>query len=103
MDAKRATDGWCFAIINGRLAEIWWRKKRNGEREMAAHGYVERKSLCRGHQLSALRWFCGKNIWVSSFNQQPRSKLRGNLLDYILSLLSEKKMLSGRILSCLRR
>jgi len=37
------TDGWCFALVNGRLAEIWWRKKKNGEREVVAHGYVQRK------------------------------------------------------------
>jgi len=47
------TDGWCFALVNGRLAEIWWRKKKSGEREVVAHGYVERKKNLLSNPLFA--------------------------------------------------
>ena len=36
--------GWVFALINGRLAEIWFEKGK-GTAGIFAHGYVDRKSF----------------------------------------------------------
>ncbi|MBI2635432.1 MAG: hypothetical protein HYW79_02710 [Parcubacteria group bacterium] len=33
---------WCFAIVNNRLAEIYFKEKKNGRREIWAHCYVEK-------------------------------------------------------------
>ena len=34
-------DGWCFATVNGRLAEIFWRKRGKSKREIVAHAYLK--------------------------------------------------------------
>jgi len=34
--------GWCFAIVNNRLAEIYFERVRNHEPEIWAHCYVKR-------------------------------------------------------------
>jgi len=39
-------DGWCFAIVNGRLAEIYFRKKCG----IYAHCYVKRAEFNKGEQ-----------------------------------------------------
>lgn len=35
--------GWCFAIVNNRLAEIYFDKKKNGKPKIWAHCYVKRE------------------------------------------------------------
>ena len=35
--------GWCFAIINGRLAEIFFEPKKKGEPKILGHAYVKRE------------------------------------------------------------
>ncbi len=37
-------DGWNFAIVNGRLAEIYF-ERRGGKLRIQAHCYVERKDF----------------------------------------------------------
>ena len=49
------TDGWCFAIVNGRLAEIWWQKKKSGDPKVVAHGYVERKWFKTKQELAMIK------------------------------------------------
>ncbi len=39
-------DGWCFAIVNGRLAEIYFKKKYG----IYAHGYIGRKEFDKREQ-----------------------------------------------------
>ena len=35
--------GWCFALVNGRLAEIFFDKKRRGDNRIWAHCYVRKE------------------------------------------------------------
>ncbi len=35
--------GWCFAIINGRLAEIFFEPRKIGEPKILGHAYVKRE------------------------------------------------------------
>jgi hypothetical protein len=35
--------GWCFAIVNNRLAEIYFDKKKNGQIKIWGHCYVKRE------------------------------------------------------------
>ena len=39
-------NGWCFAIVNGRLAEIYFKKNYG----IYAHGYIERKEFDKREQ-----------------------------------------------------
>lgn len=41
MNKIRNFDGWCFAIINNRLAEIFFEKKK-GKANIWAHCYVKK-------------------------------------------------------------
>ena len=34
---------WCFAIVNNKLAEFFFDKKKNGQVEIRGHCYVERE------------------------------------------------------------
>jgi len=34
---------WCFAIVNNRLAEIYFNKKKNGQINIWGHCFVNRK------------------------------------------------------------
>lgn len=46
-------DGWCFATINGRLAEIFWWKGKGGKRHITSHAYVKRSEYKTKKEL---RW-----------------------------------------------
>ncbi len=35
--------GWCFALVNGRLAEIFFDKKKDGRMKVRGHCYVKRE------------------------------------------------------------
>ncbi|MBU0476426.1 hypothetical protein KKB68_00195 [Patescibacteria group bacterium] len=41
--AKESNNGWCFAMINGRLAEIYFDKKQG----IYGHCYVQRKEYTK--------------------------------------------------------
>jgi len=46
-DSKvKFNDGWCFAVVNGRLAEIYFKEKYG----IYAHGYIERKEFDKREQ-----------------------------------------------------
>lgn len=34
--------GWCFAIVNNKLAEIYFEKKKNGKVSFYGHCYVKK-------------------------------------------------------------
>ena len=34
---------WCFAIVNNKLAEIFFDKNKNGQNEISAHCYIEKE------------------------------------------------------------
>jgi len=34
---------WCFAIVNNRLAEIYFDKKKNGQTKIWGHYYVQKE------------------------------------------------------------
>lgn len=34
---------WCFAIVNGRLAEVFFDIKRDGKKHIFAHAYVKER------------------------------------------------------------
>jgi len=34
---------WCFAIVNNKLAEIYFDKKKNGQKKIWGHCYVKKK------------------------------------------------------------
>lgn len=36
---------WCFAIVNNKLAEIYFEKKKNGKNGIFAHCYIKRKDF----------------------------------------------------------
>lgn len=36
---------WCFAIINGRLGEIYFEKKKNDQIKFLGHCYVKREEF----------------------------------------------------------
>lgn len=36
---------WCFAIINNRLGEIYFRKDKNGRAKLYGHCYVTKKEM----------------------------------------------------------
>lgn len=42
--------GWCFAIINGRLGEIYFDKKKNGQIKIWGHCYVKREGFSKQEQ-----------------------------------------------------
>jgi len=35
--------GWCFAIINGKLAEMFFEPRKTGNPKIMGHAYVERE------------------------------------------------------------
>lgn len=72
------TDGWCFALVNGRLAEIWWRKKKNGDRQVVAHGYVERKSFKTKKELA----------WIEKETKRNRFSYRNQKYKLLTTLPS---------------
>lgn len=45
-DNTKFNDGWCFAIVNGRLAEIHFKKGLG----IWAHGYVKRSEFSKREQ-----------------------------------------------------
>jgi len=45
-EARKFNDGWCFAIVNGRLAEISFAKKYG----IYGHYYVKREEYNKGEQ-----------------------------------------------------
>lgn len=46
---------WCFAIINGRLGEIYFDKKKNGQIKIQGHCYVKREDFSKQEQ----KWIDG--------------------------------------------
>lgn len=34
---------WCFAIVNGKLAEIYFDKKKNSQTKIWGHCYIEKR------------------------------------------------------------
>ena len=36
---------WCFAIINNRLGEIYFKKDKNGKAKLQGHCYVRKEEL----------------------------------------------------------
>jgi len=36
---------WCFAIINGRLAEIYFDRKKSGKIKFLGHCYIKREDF----------------------------------------------------------
>lgn len=36
---------WCFAIVNNKLAEIYFKKKKNGKNKIFAHCYIKREDF----------------------------------------------------------
>ena len=45
---------WCFAIINKRLAEIYFDKKKNGQIKFLGHCYIKRENYKDKQELSYL-------------------------------------------------
>lgn len=36
---------WCFAIVNNKLAEIYFEKKKNDKNKIFAHCYIKREDF----------------------------------------------------------
>lgn len=45
---------WCFATINGRLGEIYFEKKKNGQTKFLGHCYVKKEDFKTKEELRAL-------------------------------------------------
>ncbi|MFA4890171.1 MAG: hypothetical protein WC587_00840 [Candidatus Paceibacterota bacterium] len=45
-NSVKFNDGWCFATVNGRLAEIYFDKKRG----IFAHCYIDKKEYNKSEQ-----------------------------------------------------
>lgn len=42
--------GWCFALINNRLAEIYFYRTKTGKSKIWAHAYIRRDKLKTKHE-----------------------------------------------------
>ena len=46
---------WCFAIINNRLAEIYFNKKKTKESKIMGHCYVGREDFKTNEEQNAIK------------------------------------------------
>jgi hypothetical protein len=46
---------WCFAIVNNRLAEIYFDKKKTGKPEIMGHCYVKREDFKTKGEQNAIK------------------------------------------------
>ncbi len=44
---------WCFATINNRLGEIYFKKKNNGQTKFLGHCYVKKEDFMTKEELIA--------------------------------------------------
>ena len=47
---KESDTKWCFAIINGKLSEIYFYKNKKGKSEVHSHCYIKRKEYSKEEQ-----------------------------------------------------
>ncbi len=67
---------WCFAIINGRLAEVFFDVKKNGSKRIFAHAYVRAEEFRLKREKEQIRKDTAKTR-LSYRNKQYRRLVDG--------------------------
>ena len=67
--------GWCFAIVNNRLAEIYFDKKKNGQIKICGHCYVKKEDYKTKQEQ---RWIARDTKKVRVVYRNKKYKLKLN-------------------------
>ncbi len=65
---------WCFAIVNGKLAEIFFEKKKNGKSAINGHCYVKESEYKTAREKKMIREDTAKCRFLYRKEEYTRKK-----------------------------
>jgi len=67
---------WCFAIINNRLAEIYFNRKKIGKSKIMGHCYVKKEDFKAKEEQNAIKEDTAKYRFVYRKGEYKRKSIK---------------------------